>query len=267
VHAGGPIDPDRCRIIGIDFIGGPGASTSAANSGHLDAPFPSIDSSDQARAIRLLLAELGIERLRAVIGSSYGGMVGLALAAAKDVQIDQLLLIGAAHESHPMATAWRSLQRKIVHLGVEAGRVREALVLARSLAMTTYRTSDEFARRFSGEPSFESGLCRFPVEDYLDARGRDFADRFSVDVFSSLSESIDLHRVDPAEVSCSVTIVATESDVLVPLWQCEQLAADLAGPTRLVRIRSEFGHDAFLKEVDQLSPIIRAALAGEELSS
>ena len=102
------------------------------------------------------------------------------------------------------------------------------------------------------------------MEDYLDARGRDFAARFSPEVFLCLSESIDLHRVNPSEVHCSVTIVAIESDLLVPPWQCEQLAANLAGPVRLLRIESEFGHDAFLKESGKLEPILRAAVAGEE---
>ncbi len=267
VCSAGPIDLDRYRVIGIDFLGGPGASTSAANSEYREGGFPSIDTRDQARALELLLQELGIESLRALVGSSYGGMVGLALAASKAIPIEQLLLIAAAHESHPMATAWRSLQRDIVRQGVAAGNPKPALALARGLAMTTYRTADEFAQRFHQEPSFDSAICRFPVEDYLAARGRDFAEQFSPEVFVCLSESIDLHRIDPAQITSSVTIVAIESDQLVPVWQCEKLAAGLSGPVQLIRVVSEFGHDAFLKEFDQLSPVIRASLAGEEVLS
>ena len=40
-----------------------------------------IDTHDQARAIAAVLDRLGVARARAVVGSSYGGMVALAFAA------------------------------------------------------------------------------------------------------------------------------------------------------------------------------------------
>ena len=47
-----------------------------------------------------------------------------------------------------------------------------ALALARQLAMTTYRGSEEFSRRFAAGPELRDGRFHFPVEDYLEHAGR-----------------------------------------------------------------------------------------------
>ena len=95
-----------------------------------------------------------------------------------------------------MATAWRSIQRNMARLGLATGHPTEALELARALAMTTYRSPEEFAARFRKPPRMETGRPVFPVEEYLQARGRDYAARNRPESFICLSESIDLHQVD-----------------------------------------------------------------------
>ncbi len=264
---------DTCcyRVLSVDFLGGPGGSTSAANSDQ-GASFPAITTGDQARALAYLLEDLGIDSLHALIGSSYGGMVGLAFAASYPERIERLVAISAAASSHPMATAWRSLQRKIVQLGVANGSERESLALARGLAMTTYRSAHEFAERFDSTPICEAGVTTgdgiaFPVESYLSNRGEAFAESFSSDVFLSLSLSIDLHQVDPAQIKTALTLVGVTSDILVPVWQLEQLAAAVPAPCELITIDSRYGHDAFLKEVGQLRPLLASALSASIGSS
>ena len=263
VGPGRAIDTDRYRVLGIDYLGGVGASTGPSN-GQGSQDFPLVTSQDQARAIRLLLEHLDIDQLHRFVGSSYGGMVGMALAIEYPDSLAGLVAIGAAHESHPMASAWRSLQRRIVELGIEAGDEKTAVALARGLAMTTYRSHEEFAQRFASEPREVNGRVRLPVEDYLDARGGDFAARFSAQEFLSLSQAIDLHRVDPTEIRVPTLLVGLTSDQLVPIEQVEELAAKLERG-RLVRLPSLFGHDGFLKEVKTLTPVLRDALRGEIL--
>ena len=87
-----------------------------------------------------------------------------------------------------------------MRLGLRTGEIDQALALARQLAMTTYRGSEEFATRFAGEARFEDGRYRLPVEDWLEHAGRRFVERFDARRYLSLSESIDLHAVDPAAV-------------------------------------------------------------------
>jgi homoserine O-acetyltransferase len=134
------------------------------------------------------------------------------------------------------------------------------LKLARALAMATYRSPQEFKQRFDGEAKRSSQGLQFPVEEYLYARGRAYADSYVPEAFVCLSESIDLHRVDPTRIHTPTTMVAVREDQLVPLSDMLSLHQSLAGPKVLVEISSLFGHDAFLKEAAALQQVFAQAL-------
>jgi len=259
VGPGRAIDASQYRILGIDYLGGSGAST---GPGAGQRNFPSISSRDQAAALHALAGHLGIARWHAIVGASYGAMVALAYAERWPEGVERLLVISGAHRPHPLSTAWRSVQRAAVRQSLERGDGKAGLTLARALAMATYRTGREFEQRFGGEPRRdESGRFVFPVEDYLYARGDDYAQRYRPEAFVCLSESIDLHRVDPARVTVPADIIAIAEDQLVPIADMQSLAAGYGGPAQLHVLSSLYGHDAFLKEIDALAPLCRAALA------
>jgi homoserine O-acetyltransferase/O-succinyltransferase len=252
------LDTDRYRVLSFDYLGGSGES-SGPREGEI---FPSISSYDQAEALVRLLNHLGIKSLRAIVGGSYGGMVALAFGERYPDRVSHLIVIGAADRPHPLSTAWRSVQRRIVRFAMEQGSGGEGLVLARALAMSTYRSSEEFNARFAG-PAKRDDAERFvfPVEEYLFHRGRDYASRYRAEAFLCLSESIDLHCIDAARVFVPVTAIAAREDQLVPVADIRALVARLPNG-RLREITSLYGHDAFLKESDQLRDIFASALTG-----
>jgi homoserine O-acetyltransferase len=246
------LDSERLRILGIDYLGGSGES-SGPRPGEL---FASLSSYDQAEALRELLDHLHIERLRGFVGASYGGMVALAFAERYPRRVEQLVVISAADRTHPLSTAWRSVQRHIVRFALAQNQAAEGLILARALAMATYRSPEEFAARFAQPPRRVDDQFVFPVEDYLFARGRDYASRYRAEAFLCLSESIDLHAVDATRVHVPTTVVAVREDQLVPLADLRALAARLP-QGRLQELSSLHGHDAFLKEAGALQAIFQ----------
>lgn len=252
VGAGRAVDLDRVRVLSIDWI-----SASELGTG-------SVSTEDQADIIAALLDALRIGRAKAFVGSSYGAMTALAFAARHAHRLDRLVLLAGAHRPHPLATAQRSVQRGILRLGMEHGCPEAATSLARQLAMTTYRGSHEFAQRFSGEAEFRDGRYRLPVEAYLEHAGRKFVDRFDPERYLSLSESIDLHRVDPAAVRTPGVLIGFATDRLVPLGDLCELQQRLGAPASLEVVDSPYGHDGFLKETTALSPLLRAALADDD---
>jgi homoserine O-acetyltransferase len=257
VGPGRGVDSTRYRILGIDYLGGAGDS-SAPGAGRA---FPPVSAFDQAAALREIVLHLGLPKLHAIVGASYGGMVALGFAARYPVLVDRIVVLSAADRAQPLSTAWRSVQRQIVREALARGDGPAGLRLARALAMTSYRSSAEFAQRFGGDPVRNAERFRFPVEDYLFARGDHYARRYRAESFLALSESIDLHRIDAAEVRTPATLIAVREDQLVPLADMQALAARLGGPRRLVEVSSIFGHDAFLKESATLQPIVEKALS------
>jgi homoserine O-acetyltransferase len=195
-----------------------------------------------------------------VVGASYGGLVGLAFAELFPERTSKLLVLCAGHRAHPMATGIRAIQRAIIRLGMDAGLDEEAVVIARALAMTTYRSTVEFEERFDVRPTDDAEPPRFPVEEYLHARGVSFASRFDSGTFYRLSESIDLHLVEPEKITARTTLLSVDTDVLAPPWLIEELEARAPGVVRHVRLESIYGHDAFLKEIDAVSDLLREEL-------
>ena len=239
VGSGRAVDTNEFTVIGFDYLGAdlePGARV------------PLVDTYDQARALAAVLDDAGIDHLTAFIGSSYGGMVALAFGALFPERVEKLVVIGAAHQPHPMATAIRSVQRKIVLQAARHGTALAGLELARQLAMTTYRTAEEFADRFASEQQ---------VDDYLEHCGRRYAEQYSAERFLCLSRSIDLHGVDPQKISVPTTLVAIEGDAIAPPWQVRALASELGNRANLIELKSVYGHDAFLKEIDAISEILQ----------
>lgn len=251
------VDTTRYRVLGIDYMGGCGGSSAPVDG----ANFPPVSSVDQAAVLQQVLAHLGIERLHAIVGASYGGMVALAFAARYPGLIGRIVIVSAADRAQILSTAWRSVQRQIVREAIARGDGAAGLKLARALAMATYRSATEFTLRFTGPPQRDADRFRFPIEGYLFARGDDYVQKYRAESFLALSESIDLHDVDAATVRTPATLIAVHEDQLVPFADMQALALRLGGPHELVEIHSIFGHDAFLKESAMLNPILQHALA------
>ena len=260
IGSGKALDTERYQVLGLDFLGGSGATT-GPRAGQTN--FPSISSYDQAEILRRVLDHLHAAPFAAIIGASYGGMVALAFAERYPQLVKHAIAISAADRSHPMATAWRSVQRAMVRYASKSGDAPEGLRLARALAMATYRSPEEFAARFNGAPSRIDGRFQFPVEAYLLARGDAYAATYVPEAFVCLSESIDLHVVDAARIRVPVTLVGILEDRLIPISDLRSLRARLGGEASLVELSSLYGHDAFLKEAAALEPVFARALQGQ----
>jgi homoserine O-acetyltransferase len=248
IGEGRAVDPETMYIIGMDF----GADETGASA-------PS--TADQARILAAALETLGVRRAATVVGASYGAMVGLALAEADPARVDRLVIVSASAEPHPASTAARELQRRVVSLGLAAGRGEEALAIARGMAMLTYRTPAEFQVRFDGGIDEAAPLSCSAPGSYLRARGEAFASTMSAGRFLSLSASIDRHRIRPEKIEAPCLLIGADSDQLVFPDELRRLAASLGGSVELHLLDSLFGHDMFLKESERLGRIVAPFLA------
>lgn len=246
VGVGRPLDLGDYCIASMDFVAGDGVSP--------------IDTTpaDQANLFKFALGEINIQKIHAFIGASFGGMTALSFARQFPEDIDKLIVVCAAHRPSPMAQAWRSVQRQILSFAIEAGKPEEGIAIARSLAMTTYRSSQEYDERFNCAAEADGG-----VADYLRARGEDYVPQTTAARYLSLSGAIDCHFETPEEITTPTLLIAADSDQIAPLADVEELAARLSGPVQFQKISSLYGHDAFLKDTDTFAPQIKAFVSKE----
>ena len=239
---GRALDTRKHRLLGIDWLGGAGASSPAAGA--------RISSADQARAVLLLINRLGVRHVHLLAGASYGGAVAQHLAALLGARLRHLVLLCAAHRSSAFARALRHVQRAILDLGGGAPR---ALALARELAILGYVTNAEIELRFGASDE---------VRPWLAHHAAKFASHFNADAYRCLGESLDSHRIDPAMIQTPTTLFGVIEDQLVPPSLTREFAARAPHCT-LVEISSRYGHDAFLKEHAAVAEVLRCALGGQ----
>ncbi len=255
VGPGRPLNSSLYRVLSFDYLGGSGDTTGPQPG----VPFPSVSTYDQGEVLVRLLDHLKVRSLRAIVGGSYGGMVALAFAERYPERVASLFIVSAADRPHPMAIAWHSIQRRIVKFAVSCARPQEGLTLARAVGLSLYRSSEEFAARFPATPRQEGGEFVFPVERYLFADPAESSGAFRAEAFLCLSESLDLHQVDATRIFVPTTAVGAREDQLVPLSDVRALVARM-GVAHVREISSIHGHDAYLREPEQLRGLLGTAI-------
>jgi homoserine O-acetyltransferase/O-succinyltransferase len=154
------------------------------------------------------------------------------------------------------------------------GRSPDAgLAIARMAGMMTYQSAagqwERFGRRKAGRPALvEEFGGRFEIESYLHYQGQDLVGRFDANSYMYLLRAMDLYDVANgyeseaeayARISAKVLFVGITSDWLFPAAEVRASAegARKAGAdARYAEIDTKSGHDAFLKDWDELRAAI-----------
>jgi homoserine O-acetyltransferase/O-succinyltransferase len=215
---------------------------------------------DQARLVRRLVADLGVESVALATGGSLGGMVALEWAASFPSLTRSVVVFAAPAAHTAQAIGFNHVQRRAVQLAGEEG-----LAIARMLAMLTYRTAPELADRFGRERRDDG---RFQVQSYLDHQGEKFRARFDRLAYLTLLDSMDAHDVGRGRGGVGPALRAFQGELLGVGIQGDLLYEPrevrewvVAAGADYIEIRSGHGHDAFLLEPDQVGQILGGALA------
>jgi homoserine O-acetyltransferase len=143
------------------------------------------------------------------------------------------------------------------------------LALARRMALLNYRSPEELNERFARSwqsqvsPLTEGG--KYAVESYLDFHGNKFVRRFDANSYITLVSAMNSHDIGRdrdsvsaalSRISCPTLVLGIDSDRLFPISGQELIAKHISGPLvggELQVISSEFGHDGFLIEIEEVS--------------
>ncbi|UWD77901.1 homoserine O-acetyltransferase MetX [Curtobacterium flaccumfaciens] len=291
VGPGRAIDTDRWFVIAPNMLGGcqgtTGPSSVSPTGAEWGARFPFVTVRDQVEVQAQLADRLGIETFAAVVGGSMGGMHALEFAVSHPARVQRLAVLASTAQTTADQIAANSLQRAAIQMDpafaggdyfeAEAGEgPHRGLSLARRMALMTYRASDElnsrFARSWQSDVSPLGDDGRFSVESYLDFHGNKFTRRFDASSYVTLTYAMDSHDVGAGRggvsaalglVTARTLVVGISSDRLFPVEDQHRIAAGvpdaLDGDTAAV-IESEFGHDGFLIEHEQVGAHLRRLL-------
>jgi homoserine O-acetyltransferase len=273
IGPGRALDTNRYGVVCANLLGGRYGTTGPTTISPLTgipygSAFPDVSTRDQALAQWALLDALGIDDVALVVGGSLGGMVALEIALTRLGAVRHVAPIAAPAATGPMAVAWNAIQIELIdRLGLEG------LSLARQLAMTTYRSEADFDERFGRAVETDG---RASIVSYLDYQGTRLIDRFDPATYRVLARAMDLHDIGAgrdglatafallAEAGTRITGIGIQDDILYGPRQVRALvdrAAAAGADARYREIASTKGHDAFLVEWDQLTALLREALA------
>ncbi len=288
--AGRALDPTRDFIVAANVLGGcygsTGPTTRAPDGQPWGARFPRVSIRDQVRAQIALAEQLGVRRVRWVIGGSMGGLQALEWALLARDRVDGVISIAASGRHSPWCIAWSEAQRRALAADpayrdgdyAPEAPPRAGLAAARAIAMVSYRSAQALARRFgrdSGATHYGERARapdEFAVANWLRHHGEELVARFDANTYVTLTRAMDSHdlargRGDYAEVLARVTqpvlVVSIDSDALYVPDEQRELAEHLPN-AELAELNSEHGHDAFLIEAERLNEIVRDYRARQE---
>ncbi|GAB3446294.1 homoserine O-acetyltransferase [Phycicoccus ginsengisoli] len=287
IGPGRPIDTDHWFVVAANVLGGCQGSTGPASEAPDGRPwgsrFPFVTIRDQVRTEALLADELGIATWRLVLGGSMGGMRVLEWAVTHPDRVAAAAVLASTAYATAEQIGWCQPQLLAIrsdpafhggdYYDREAGP-DTGLGIARRIAHVTYRSELELHERFGRVPQGEEdplgGRGRYAVESYLDHHAGKLAGRFDANSYLVLTEAMSSHDVGRgrggvqaalAAVTADLTVVAVDSDRLYPPRLSREVAEAVPG-ARLATVRSDYGHDGFLIEVDQVGGIIEGILGG-----
>jgi len=292
IGPGRPIDTSRYFVICSNVLGSCYGSTGPSS---LDPRtgraygmrFPVVTIRDMVQAQRKLIEHLGVRRLALVAGGSIGGQQALEWAVSYPELVQKVAVVAATAALTAQAIAFSEVERQAIMLDPRWMEGNYApgqgpstgLAVARMLAMITYQSEEAMELRFSRNPAGRADVAsptrspdlggRFDVEGYLYHQGESLARRFDANSYLYISRAMDLYDVSEGYASLDDALrrirskalfIGIRSDFLFPAAHVRRLAErvrSLGGEATYTELDSPHGHDAFLKEWEQMTVALR----------
>lgn len=285
IGPGKAFDTGKYFVICSNILGGCKGSTGPSSINlRTNKPyaldFPLIGINDIVNAQRHLIAHLGIEKLLSVVGGSMGGQQVLSWLANHPDMIHSAIPIATTIKHSPQQIAFNEVGRQAIMADAhwksgsyyDGPSPSKGLAVARMIGHITYMSDSSMAEKFgrqkkdSAEPF--KFTADFEVEGYLRYRGDNFVKRFDANSYLYITKAMDNFDASGGRPFCEVLagikakvlVISFKSDWLYPAYQSKEIvkACKLAGiATTYCEIDSNYGHDAFLLEVEEEAHLIR----------
>jgi len=269
------IDPEKHFIICANMLGSPYGSTNPLSINPKTGDpyfhdFPLLTNRDIVRSYDLLRQYLQIDNIKLLLGPSLGGQQALEWSII-NINIDHLILLATNARHSPYGIAFNESQRMAISLDPtwkenhpEAGL--NGMKVARSIGMLSYRSYHGYQQT---QLDLDIKIDQYLASSYQNYQGEKLAKRFNAFSYWILTKAMDSHHVGRGRngiqnalkmIRVNTTIISIDSDVLFPHEDQKLLYNAIPNNTH-IGIISEYGHDGFLIESQQITSIIHKVLA------
>jgi len=284
IGPGKAFDTNRYFVVCSNVIGGCKGSTGPSSVNPVTGKpyaldFPVITIADMVQVQRHLIDHLGIGKLLCVVGGSMGGMQALQWVASYPERARSAIPIATALKHSPQQIAFDEVVRQAImadpawHQGdyYKYGQPKSGLAVARMIGHITFMSDQSMEEKFSrrlktGNYSFQFA-ADFEVEGYLRYRGDNFVKRFDANSYLYITKAMDYFdlsngRLIPEgkDLDTRFLVISFKSDWLYPSYQSQEIVRQLKMKhvdASYCELRSTYGHDAFLVEVEEQTTLVR----------
>ncbi|MDA3077146.1 homoserine O-acetyltransferase [Campylobacter sp. JMF_04 NA10] len=291
---GKAVDTSKFFVICINILSSPFGSTCPldiddSTGMEYRTRFPVLVISDVVKAQVRLLSELGISRVKAVIGGSLGGMQALCYAIEYPNFAENIFALATTYATQPWAIAFNKIAISAIKSdpnfkggyydkdeiaknglnGMAVGRMAGHISFLSPASM-----NEKFGRNYVETDGLYELDGRFQVDRYLDYNGVNFSHRFDPLCYLYIAKMMNLFdctrhygslKNAMAQIRAKLFLISFSGDILFPPNLMEEMykcMIDLGAKERVfyTQIDSDYGHDAFLVEVEKFDYIIKRVL-------
>ena len=293
IGPGKAFDTEQYFVICSNVVGGcKGSSGPSSINPETGKPyaldFPMITITDMVNAQLRLIDFLGIGKLFCVVGGSMGGMQALQWASAYPDRVRAAIPMATALKQSPQQIAFDEVIRQSIMADpdwrkgnyYEHGQPNKGLAVARMIGHITFMSDQSMEEKFSrklknGNYSF-TFADDFEVEGYLRYRGDNFVKRFDANSYLYITKAMDYFDLSDGlflpGVKATKTrflVISFTSDWLYPSHQSQEIVR-LLKRRRIAAtycdLKSTYGHDAFLVEMEEETRLISSFLGNIKTS-
>lgn len=269
------INPDKHFIICCNVLGSFYGSTGPRSfKPEISIPygldFPLFTVRDVVKAQLLLANELNIDKIKMVIGGSFGGFQALEFAFLFEGQIDHMTLIATSAKETSWSIAIHESQRLSLtadpsFFNNDEDSGQDGMRAARGIGLLTYRTYEAYKKLQTDD---DGRIDDFSAASYIRYQGEKLVNRFHAHCYWYLSKCLDTHDIGRdrgglTEALRSLTIptqvIGIATDRLVPTAE-QKFMAQYIPNAEYIELESEYGHDGFLIEGKKIGEVIKKYL-------
>jgi homoserine O-acetyltransferase len=287
IGPGKAFDTNKYFIMCSNVIGGCQGSTGPSSLNPVTGKpyglsFPVVTIGDMVHAQRHLIDYLGIEKLLAVAGGSMGGMQVLQWTVSYPERVRAALPLATTARHSPMLIAFSEVGRQAIYADpnwnggdyYDKARPNAGLAVARMVGHITYLSEEsmhqKFGRRLQERERFGYDFTTdFAIESYLRYNGNRFTERFDANSYLYVTKAMDyfdlcndyssLTNAFARSTDITYLVVSFTSDWLYPTYHSKELVSALTAvgaDVTYCNLKSTWGHDAFLLEVETMTSLI-----------